>query len=81
MAHRLAAGIVTANLVVLAVSPAFAAWSRTGTPVCVAPGAQHEVVTASPYVAWTDERDGVPQVYVTSIDPWSGALGAEFPVN
>src|SRR5262249_26342371 len=42
---------------------AHAAWSHTGNPVCVAPGAQHDPVTATPYVLWTDERDGVPQIY------------------
>jgi len=78
-ACRLKATSVLLVLAAVLAPRAHAAWSPTGAPVCVAPGAQHDPVTSSPYVAWLDERDGVPQVYVTSISPWTGDLG--LPVN
>src|SRR5262245_31245046 len=79
-AHRTVPMATLLALALAAPSPAHAAWARAGNPVCVAPGAQHDPVTATPFVAWTDERDGVPQVYLTSIDPWQGTTSS-FPLN
>jgi hypothetical protein len=64
-------------LLSLAGGPGLAAWTPTGAPICVAPGAQHDPISVIPWIVWTDERDGPAQAYVW----WTEESVAGFPVN
>lgn len=72
MARPVVAWIVATLLVALTCSNAHATWSRTGNPVSVSPGAQHDPIAISPWIVWTDERHGHAQLYASRVDWYTG---------
>jgi len=55
-----------------------ASWSPVGNPVCTAPGAQHDAICVLPWIVWTDDRSGTPQLYAAMFD-WP--TGIPSPAN
>ena len=79
MRVRVSSGIVAALFPILLSSTSLAAWQEDGLPVCTATGSQQSPAAVldgagGVFLAWSDPRNGVSDVYAQRIDAGGNAL-------
>ncbi len=65
---------------IASIGPARAWWDPAGNPICVATGAQHDPICRLPWITWTDERGGTPQLYAALL-AWHTGETFRTPAN